>query len=102
MKVGSEWSSDEQGRLIIPPGGPRIVDRIGGGAVLMFGSSSLSWRHEEIKRAGAQFEHGEYQPHVTLIYDAPHNLDLRAIEPFRGRLVFGPEIFEEFVEGWRP
>jgi phage-related protein (TIGR01555 family) len=100
MKMGTAWEGDDKGNLTVPPGGARLVERLGdkGAVVLLFSSSSLSWRHEEMKRNGASFDFDEYQPHVTITYQAPAGLDLAKVEPFRGKLVFGPEIFEELSE----
>lgn len=102
IAVGESWSGSERdGSLTITPGGARLIERFDGGAVvLLFASSELCWRHEEIKRKGASWDWPEYQPHVTLTYEgAPE--DLEAIEPYRGKLVFGPEIFEEVSEDWK-
>ena len=65
--------------------------------VLLFASSALSWRHEDMKRNGASFDHDEYQPHVTISY-AANGPDLASVEPFRGPIELGPEIFEELRE----
>jgi phage-related protein (TIGR01555 family) len=103
VKVGGDgWGGDENGHLRVPPGGPRIVERLGdkGAVVLLFASSALTWRHEEIKRAGASFDFDDYQPHVTITYEAPAELDLSTVEPYAGPLIFGPEIFQEVVEDW--
>lgn len=102
MKMGTVWEGDKDGKLTIPPGGARIVEALGdkGAVVLLFSSSSLSWRHEEMKRNGASFDFDEYQPHVTITYAKPEGLDLSTVEPFRGALEFGPEIFAEVVEDW--
>lgn len=105
IKAGGEgWGSDDDGKLRIAPGGPRIVEGLGdkGAIVLLFASPRLSWRHEEILRdAGASSDHDAYQPHVTITYDKPEGLDLRALEPFRGALEFGPEIFEDVKDEWQ-
>ena len=101
MKVEAAWDG-EDGQLTVPPGGARLVEPLGdkGAVVLLFNSSSLSWRHETIKQAGASFDFPEYQPHVTITYARPDGLDLATVEPYRGKLVFGPEIFEELDEDW--
>jgi hypothetical protein len=52
-----------------------------------------------MKRNGASFDFEEYQPHVTITYQGG-DLDLSKVEPYRGKLVFGPEIFSEVVEDW--
>jgi len=103
MKVGEAWNEDENGRMTVHAGGPRAVEPLGdkGAVVLLFGASSLSYRHEGIKReTGASFDYSEYQPHVTITYDVPPDLDLEKVRPYRGKLVFGPEIFEEVNEDW--
>lgn len=99
---GDDWGGgDENGELRIKPGGARLVERLGdkGAVVLLFTSSELAWRHEQMKNAGAKPEH-DYQPHVTITYQAPDGFDLDAVEPYRGALRFGPEIFAEVVEDW--
>jgi uncharacterized protein len=102
MKMGEAWGGDEQGKLTVKPGGARVVERLGdkGAVVLLFASSELSWRHEDMKRNGASFDLEAYQPHVTITFQAPADFDLSKVEPFRGELVFGPEIFTEVVEDW--
>lgn len=104
LKAGSEWSENENGELIVRPGGPRLVETLGEGApVLLFASSSLGWRNEALRRElDARDKFPEYQPHVTISYEPLAGLDLRAVEPYRGELRFGPEIFQEAVENWRP
>lgn len=102
MKLGTPWEGNDKGELIVPPGGARIVEALGdkGAVVLLFASSSLSWRHEDIKRQGASFDFEEYQPHVTITYAKPDGLDLRKVEPYRGELRLGPELFSEVVDDW--
>jgi phage-related protein (TIGR01555 family) len=102
LKMGGDsWNSDDKGQLRVPPGGARIVEPLGdkGAIVLLFNSSSLSWRHEEMIRNGASHDFDEYQPHVTITY-AGSDVDLEGLEPYRGELLFGPEIFEEVDDGW--
>jgi phage-related protein (TIGR01555 family) len=94
MKIESEdWNQDRDGTIEIPPGGVRLVEPLGDRtAVLLFTSSRLSWRHEQIVRAGASWDFEEYQPHISLTGDP---VDLAGVEPYRGRIVLGPEKFEE-------
>jgi phage-related protein (TIGR01555 family) len=101
MKMGSDWSAKEDGKLTVPAGGARIVEKLGdkGAVVLLFASSTLSWRHEDMIRSGASHDFDSYQPHVTITY-AGSDVDLSKVEPYRGKLEFGPEIFEEVVEDW--
>lgn len=101
MRVEGDWNSNEKGEVTVPPGGVRLVEALGdeGAIVLMFTSSNLSWRHEQILRAGASWDHESYQPHVTITLKAA-GLDLSTVTPFRGELRFGPEVFEELNEKW--
>ena len=104
MKVGQDWSSDKDGRITVNAGGPRLVETLGdaGAVVLLFQSNDLRWRHDAIREAGASWDYDEYQPHVTITYAKPEGLDLSKVEPFTGALVFGPELFSELDQGWRP
>jgi len=96
MAMGDNWSSDQNGNLTIEPGGARIVEPLGdkGAVVLLFNSSALAYRHEHMRERGASWDFPTYQPHVTIAYDAS-GVDLSKVEPYRGKLVFGPEVFED-------
>ena len=101
LAVGNAWNTEEDGTTIVRAGGPRIVQKLGAEAVvLIFGSAELSYRHEEIKRAGASWDFPDYNPHITLTYK-PGDVDLESVEPYRGAIVLGPEIFEELDEEWK-
>lgn len=71
----------------------------GEATVLLFASSHLSWCYEEMVRQGATWDHQEYQPHITISYGAG-NTDLSKVEPYRGEIVLGHEVFEEIQEDW--
>ncbi len=104
MAVGmSGWGEgDERGRMTIKPGGARLVEPLGeeGAIVLLFSSWELSHRHGSIREAGAKWDFDDYQPHVTIAYEAwplssERTKAIREAEPYRGKIVLGPEIFEE-------
>lgn len=97
MKTGQSWDDE----LTVPAGGARIVEPLGpkGAVVLLFNSSALAWRHQDIRRAGASWDWPDYQPHITITYDGK-DVDLSQVEPYRGEIVLGPEIFQEVVEDW--
>jgi hypothetical protein len=98
FSIDGIWTGNE---LVILPGGPRAVDTIGdGGAVaLHFSADELKWRNREMREAGCSWDYPEYQPHLTLTYEgAP--ADLSKVEPYQGKLVFGPEIFESIDSDW--
>ncbi|WP_286955537.1 MULTISPECIES: anti-CBASS protein Acb1 family protein [unclassified Pseudomonas] len=103
MKVGDDWASNSDGTLTVSAGGARLVEPLGdqGAVVLLFNSSELSWRHMSIREAGASWDYEEYQPHITITYE-PGEVDLKAIEPYRGKIEFGPEVFEELNLDWKP
>lgn len=65
-------------------------------AVLLFASSELCWRHLSIIEAGASHDLEGYIPHISL---TKADVDVAAIEPYRGKIVLGPEIFEEIGAG---
>ena len=101
MKTGSHYNIAPDGKAIadltVPAGGARVLERFGeakDAVVLLFNSSRLSWRHEDIKVAGASWDWLDYQPHITITYDGA-DVDLSKIEPYKGELVFGPEEFAE-------
>ena len=104
-KIPSDWDGGDadQGRLRVKPGGMRMMERLGPeGAkhaiVMQFTSTPLAIRWSDLKDAGCSWDFDDYQCHVTIAYDTENRVsdeDLRAMEPWRGELVFGPEIFEE-------
>ena len=96
-KAGEAW--DE--KVEIGAGGPRTVEQFGENAVVLeIAASALKWRHEALRRAGASWDHEGYRPHITLTYE-PGDVDLDKIEPYRGPIKLGPEIFETIKENWK-
>ena len=89
------------GEVIVGPGGPRLIEPMGDGSAvaLLFQSPDLQWRHREMRDAGASWDYPSYLPHVTLTYEAG-DIDLSKVEPYQGRLVFGPERFEAIQANW--
>lgn len=101
MELGEAWGNSD-GTLTVRAGGPRVVEGIGkeGAVALKFASSELAWRHMQIRECGASWDWPEYQPHVTITYNAD-GIDPAKVEPFRGELRFGPEVFQEIDDNWR-
>lgn len=99
FKMG-EWGTSA-GELVVPPGGPRLVERLGsdGAVALIFQSGDLQFRHREMRDAGASWDYPSFLPHVTLTYDAG-DLDLSKVDAYQGRLIFGPERFEPITADW--
>lgn len=92
FKVGTSWAD----RLEIGAGGPRQMDSFGTDGkykVLLITAPELVWRHREIIENGASWDHEEYQPHISIQIGG--DVDLSKVEPYRGKIVLGPEIFEE-------
>lgn len=102
MKVAAEWSREPNGNLTVAAGGPRIVEPLGPNRVTvqLFNSPDLSWRHQDIKRAGASWDYEEFQPHITVAEAQADGFDLDQVEPWRGVIELGPEIFEEVNPEW--
>jgi hypothetical protein len=98
-----KMGTDFRDKVTVMEGGPRKVDKLGdqGAVVLHFASSDLEWRHEEMIHRGASHDYPEFQCHVTITYDGG-DLDLSKVEPYTGKLVFGPEIFERIDSEWTP
>lgn len=103
MAAGADHSPDE---IEIGEGGPRVNDLFGQEfpkrvLVLLFASAPLCWRHEEIRRlTGASWDWPDYQPHITITTDLTQSMPLermRNVEPWRGPIRLGPEIFEEIL-----
>lgn len=104
LSMGPLSDKIPEGGLYVAPGGPRLVERLGPSkdvVVLMFASSALCWRHESVQQGGASWDWPEYQPHVTISFSVPQSVDVSKIEPYRGEIVLGPEIWEEVSEDWR-
>lgn len=95
IKMGSPYNST----LEIPEGGPRVMERFGDARVLLFTSQDVEWRHQLMVELGASHDHAEYQPHITISY-SPDSPDISSIEPYRGKILLGPEIFEEINDNW--
>lgn len=99
-----DWMMMGQGpaRLVVPEGGPRLVEPLGdkGAVVLLFSDPVLTQRHDEMMDEGASWDFPSYQPHVTISYQTPAGLDLAKVEPYTGALIFGPELFSEVIEDW--
>lgn len=104
MKVDEPWNQEPDGTMTIAPGSARLVEQLGdkGAIVLLFNSSRLSWRHEDLTRAGAKHSYPDFQPHITISYQPPEGFDVAAVEPFRGALKLGPEFFGEIDPDWQP
>lgn len=98
MKMGESYGQT----LVIPPGGPRVVQPLGpgGAVVLMFNSAALARRHLDMRRDGASWDYSEYQPHITITWDAG-DLDVSKITPYQGEIVLGPEKFAPINEDWK-
>lgn len=87
----------DDGKMEVPPGGPRVIEPLGpkGAIVILFNSAVLQWRHEDLHRVpGMSWDYPKYQPHITITY-AGKDVDLSNVEPYNGRILLGPEIFEE-------
>lgn len=102
MAMGDSWSGDEKGHVTVSPGGPRVISQFNQGAVVLeFACDTFAWRNTVMREKGASYDWPTYSPHVTLSYQAD-GVDLEKVEPYRGKLVFGPEIFQEIKQSFDP
>lgn len=93
--VGESWSP----KLEISAGGPRQMETLGDGGkykALLISASELVWRHKAIIEAGASWSGPEYQPHISIQIGG--DIDLSKVEPYQGKIILGPEIFEELKD----
>jgi phage-related protein (TIGR01555 family) len=92
FKVGTSWSP----KLEISEGGPRQMERLGPTGqyiALLIAANELVWRHREIVEAGASWDWPHYQPHISIQIGG--EVDLSKVGPYQGKIVLGPEVFEE-------
>jgi len=102
MKMGEGWSGDDKGIVRVKPGGPRAIERLGPSAVvLLFASWDIEGRHRSMVEAGGSHDFDSYQPHVTISFDVPEDLELETLKPYAGALEFGPELFEPLDLDWK-
>jgi hypothetical protein len=95
FSVGTSWSE----KLDIAAGGPRQMERLGPDGeyiALLITANELVWRNKEIREAGASWSWSDYQPHISIQIGG--DVDLAKVEPYQGKIVLGPEIFEEVRE----
>lgn len=83
-------------KITVAAGGPRVVEQMPGSEaiVLQFASSALQWRHCSMCDRGASHDYETYIPHITLSYEKG-TVDLNKVEPYRGKIELGPEIFSD-------
>jgi len=96
MAMGESW----RGKLEIEPGGPRLVEALGPDGkykALLFTAYELASRNAEMREKGASFDWPEYQPHISI--QVGGDIDLATVKPYTGKIVLGPEIFEEIRSG---
>ncbi|TBF08711.1 anti-CBASS protein Acb1 family protein [Rhizobium ruizarguesonis] len=95
FEMGESWSP----RLEISAGGPRQMEALGQSGeyyALLITANELKWRHEAMIELGASWEWPEYQPHISIQIGG--DIDLSKVTPYQGKIVLGPEIFEEVRE----
>lgn len=100
IKAGRDLWDNEKGTFTVASGGPRIVEKFGNAIVLVFASDRLYWRHMDIRRIGASWDYPDFNPHVTITYEAPADLDLTKIKPYDGPIELGVEKFAEIDDSW--
>jgi phage-related protein (TIGR01555 family) len=90
--MGESWSP----KMEVAAGGPRQVEGMGPDGkykAILFTAGELIYRHKAMIEAGATWDWPEYQPHISV--QVGGDIDVTKIEPYRGKIELGPEIFEE-------
>lgn len=97
IEMGQAW--DEE--ITVTGGGPRVMALFGHHLVLQFAHSGLQWRNRVMQERGASYDFDEYLPHISIaenfVPELGQNVE-RDIEPYRGRILLGPEIFEDIKD----
>ncbi len=97
-----DWPESDPDPLTVLSNDDRSIERLGPEAVVLrFASPMLTRRWQDLCDTGCSYDFDEYNPHVTITWVAPADLDLEAIEPYKGPLVFGPEIFDVIDDSWK-
>lgn len=98
-KTPVDWSAMGTGAdsVTVPASDDREVIPLGdGGAiVLKFKSDELAARHQYMLDHGASSDYEGYTAHMTITWSGELP---QGVEPFRGALIFGPEIFQPIDE----
>lgn len=69
--------------------------------VLQIESDELHKRWQEFCDEGASYDFPEYKPHITITYNGNDvDVDIDKIEPYQGKIVFGPEKFKKIEKQW--
>jgi phage-related protein (TIGR01555 family) len=103
LKAGEDsygYNANDDGGITIKAGGPRVLQLFGGASnvvVLAFASNDLAYRHSSImyRCENASWDFDDYTPHISITYNKPATMNVDQIEPYRGVIELGPEIFEE-------
>ena len=73
-----------------------LIKKFGDATVLSFSCSYLQDDHDRFVAGGASHDYDAYRPHLTISYgESPEDPD-----PYDGKLVFGPEIFQPVKKNW--
>lgn len=72
----------------------------GGATVLEVSDDRLTERNTALAKRGIKSKFPIYRAHITITYECPDDLDIDAIEPYRGIIVLGPEVFEDIDDDW--
>lgn len=69
--------------------------------VIQIESPELTDRWQQFLDLGASYDFPDYKPHITISYKAAELAeDIEYIEPYRGKIIFGPEKFKAIDEEW--
>ena len=89
--------------IVIEPESMRLLEMFDGGAVVLaFKDAQLKRRNDQTKAAGFVSSYPKYQPRITLFWQQEQSIDLSGVEPYKGSIVLGPELFQEIKTDFVP
>lgn len=101
-KTALDWSAlTPATNQLAVSGGERSIMPLGdkGAVALRLESADLAKRWQEIRDAGASWDHDGYRPHVTITY-AGKDLPIAEMAAYAGDIVLGAEVFAEVDTNW--
>ena len=99
-KKPMDWSKVTPKTANVTNVGERELKQFGDVTVLAFDAPVLEGHHDRFMSAGGSHDYPRFNPHVSITWNKPDDLDISKIEPYSGPLVFGPEEFKEIKPKW--
>ena len=98
------WPEPHEGEITIPASDKREVRKLGdqGAVAFTFESPQLTSRWNELIAAGAKTDFDSFLGHHTISWNVPEGFDLSKVEPWKGEIKLGAEVFKEIEKEFDP